>query len=125
MNVAEIIDAEVMSHLGLYGCIKNLDPYAQHILKTSNHPLMVARRTWMRQEALRQCLEAHAEQKEMSKELAGDVWNKKAAIRKSAVIHPYFIDDLKQKHNGSFKDKEFVKFVKREEPQMFPRREAQ
>ena len=28
MNVAEIIDGEVMTHLGLYGCVKNLDPYA-------------------------------------------------------------------------------------------------
>jgi len=124
MNVAEIIDDQVMQHLGLYGTCQNLDPYAMHLLKTSQHPLLVARRTWMRQEALRQCLEAHAEQKEMTKELAGDVWNKKASIRKSAVIHPYFIDDLKQKHNGSFKDKDFVKFVKREEPDFFPKRDA-
>ena len=124
MNVAEIIDAEVMSHLGLYGCIKNLDPYAQHLLKTSNHPLMVARRTWMRREALRQCLEAHAEQKEMTKELASDVWNKKASIRKSAVIHPYFIEDLRRKQGGSFKDKDFVGYVKREEPHLFPKRDA-
>ena len=36
MNVAAIIDNEVMTHLGLYGCVKNLDPYALHLLKTSS-----------------------------------------------------------------------------------------
>ena len=124
MNVAEIIDQQVMEHLGLFGCVKNLDPYALHLLKTSEHPLMIARRNWMRAEALRQCLEAHAEQTEMSKELASDVWNKKASIRKSAVIHPYFMDDLRRNHNGSMRDKDFVGFVKREQPEMFPKREA-
>jgi hypothetical protein len=124
MNVAEIIDQQVMEHLGLFGCVKNLDPYALHLLKTSEHPLMIARRNWMRAEALRQCLEAHAEQTEMSKELASDVWNKKASIRKSAVIHPYFMEDLRRNHNGSMRDKDFVGFVKREQPEMFPKREA-
>ena len=124
MNVAAIIDNEVMTHLGLYGCVKNLDPYALHLLKTSEHPLMVARRNWMRREALRQCLEAQSEQKEMSKQLAGDVWNKKASLRKSGVIHPYYAEDLRRKHNGSFRDKDFLGFVKKNEPDMFPKREA-
>jgi hypothetical protein len=125
MNVVEIVDDQVMTHLGLYGNCQGMDPYAMHILKTSNHPLMIARRTWMREEALRQCLEAHAEQKEMSKEHAASVWNKKASIRKAAVIHPYFMEDLRRKHNGSFRDKDFFGYVKREEPAMFPKREAQ
>lgn len=124
MTVAEIIDGEVMSHLALYGCCKNLDPYAAHLLKTSKHPLLVARRTWMRQEALRQVLEAEAEQKKMSAHLHNKPWDKRSPVRQSALISPHYMEDLRRTHNGSFRDKDFVKFVKREEPGLFPNREV-
>ena len=54
MTIAEIVDEQVMKHLGLFGCVKNMEPFALHMLKTSEHPLLQFRRTWMRQVALRQ-----------------------------------------------------------------------
>lgn len=124
MTVAEIIDEQVVQHLAMFGRIKGMDPYAIHVLKTSNHPLMVFRRTWMRQQALRQVLDAEKRQTEMNKALAKEPVHRKASIRRQAVVDPFFDEEMRSRHKATWNDKDFIGFVKKHEPGMFPKREV-
>lgn len=124
MSIEGLIDLEVMAHLSQRGCIKDMDAYAQHILKTSDHPLMIARRTWMRREALRQCLQAHANQKQITKEFKTEPYSPKASVRRATVIDPWMSEDMRRRHKASWNDKDFLGFVRREEPQLFPERDT-
>jgi hypothetical protein len=121
MNIAAVIDAEVMHHLELYGCVKNMDPLAIHLLKTSNHPVLRYRREWMRAEALRQVLEAHREQPKMNKLVADEPVNKKSAFRQSALIHPYFKAEMAHRHKTNW-NKDFIRSVRKGTPDLFPKR---
>jgi hypothetical protein len=125
MTVAEIIDEQVVQHLAWFGRIKGMDPYAIHLLKTSNHPLMVFRRTWMRQQALKQALDAQKRQTEMNKELAKEPVRRGASIRRQAVIDPFLSEDMRTRHKATWNDNDFIGFVKKHEPGMFPRREVE
>jgi hypothetical protein len=124
VSIAALIDSEVMTNLSLHGCVKHMDAYALHMLKTSQHPLMRARREWMRREALRQCLEAEREQKEMNKVLAGSPVSRGASVRRAALLHPYYAEKMRQTHNASWNDKDFVGSVRRDSPALFPKRES-
>lgn len=118
-----MIDLEVMQRLSLQGTVKGMDSYALHMLKTSQHPLLRFRRSWMRSEALRQCLEAEKEQKVMNNQLAKEPV-RRGAIRRAAVLHPYFADKMRKTHNASWSDKDFVGSVRRDSPALFPKRET-
>ncbi len=123
MTVAELIDEAVMENLALYGCVKNLDPYALHLLKTSQHPILRGRRVWMRKQALKQCLDAEKQQAKLNSELAKIPHDKRMNMRQSASVAPYYAETMRRQHNAEWNDRDFIGFVKREEPAMFPRRE--
>src|SRR5678815_4920785 len=89
VNIPLLIDQEVMRHLALFGCCKNLDSYALHMLKTSEHPVLRFRRDWMRREALKQHLEAEARQKKANDQFKRVPLNRKASMRQTAVIDPH------------------------------------
>jgi hypothetical protein len=122
VSIEALVDLEAMTHLANHGCIKGMDPYAQHLLKTSNHPLMRFRRDWIRREALRQCLEAEREQKEMNKQLAASPVRRGAPIRRAAVLHPYFAAQMPKAHKTTWNDPGFIASVKRDSPGCFPKR---
>jgi hypothetical protein len=123
-SMAMLIDAEVMRQIGMNGWLKEADPYLQHLVKTSDHPLLVFRRNWIRNEALKQRLEAEASQNKRNSELAKEPHRRGANIRRSAVIEPYFAEDMRRRHKADLNDPDFLRYVKREEPAMFPKREA-
>jgi len=123
-SMAMLIDAEVMRQIGLNGWLKEADPYLQHLVKTSNHPILRFRRNWIRREALKQRLEAEASQNRRNSALAKEPHRRGANMRRAAVIEPYFAEDMRRRHKADLNDPDFLKFVKREEPQMFPKREA-
>ncbi len=125
MSIELLIDGEVMQHLSLRGCCKGMDPYALHMLKTSQHPVLRFRRAWMRSEALKQCLEAEREQKEMNKVIAKSPVSPKASVRRAALLHPYYAEKMRQTHNTTWNDRDFVASVKRDSPALFPKRETQ
>lgn len=122
MTVAELIDEEVMQRIALRGCISGIDPYALHLLKTSDHPILRFRRDWMRREALRQCLEATKQQKKNNATLANQPVPRGTSMRQFAEVDPYFVEDMRRRHKASWNDKDFLGYVKREEPEMFPKR---
>lgn len=123
MSVAEIIDEEVMNHLSNFGCVRNLDPMALHLLKTSEHPLMRFRRNWMRATALRQAREATRRQTKINEEFAREKVRRGASLRRAAVIDPWFAQEMKIRHSTTWNDREFVGSVRRDNPTIFPRRE--
>jgi hypothetical protein len=123
MTIEALIDHEVMRHLSLYGTIKRMDPFAQHILKTSQKPIMRFRRDWMRREALRQCLEATRDQSTLNESVAKTSPRKGSSARLNASVHPYFAGSMRERDKADWNDKDYLKFVKREEPSIFPRRE--
>jgi hypothetical protein len=122
MSIPEIVDLEVMSHIAQFGCIRNMDPFAQHMLKTSEHPLLRFRRTWMRQVAIQQCKEAHKRQSKINDQFKDEPVRRGASVRRAAVIDPYFMADMAKRHNASWNDKEFIGSVKEGNPAIFPRR---
>lgn len=124
MTIAELVDYEVMRHLSLYGCIKNADPMVQHLVKTSDDPLMRFRRHWIRQEALRQCLEATRVQPKLNESVARAPHKRGMNARLNASIHPYFVGEMRHRHKTDWADPDFQKFVRREEPQIYPKRES-
>lgn len=122
MSIEGLIDQTVMEHLSAFGCVKNMDPVAIHMLKTSQHPILRFRRNWMRRTALKQVQEATARQVKMNSELAKVPNQKGSTIRQAACIDPWIAEDMRRRHNAQFSDKDFTGFVKREEPAMFPKR---
>lgn len=122
MSIELLIDGEVMRNLALHGQVKHMDPYAIHMLKTSQHPVLRFRRTWMRREALRQCREAEREQKVMNAQLAREPVRRGASVRRAAVLHPYYAEQMLHAHNTSWNDRDFVGSVRRDSPALFPKR---
>lgn len=110
-----------MTHLALHGCVRNMDPYAQHVLKTSDHPLMVFRRTWMRQTALRQHLDAEARQEKINDEFKRDPVRRGASVRRRAVIDHHLAAEME--HYNKLPLKQQLSDIKAEAPAIFPRRE--
>jgi hypothetical protein len=124
MDIATLIDGEVMAHLSLYGCVKNMDPYAQYLLKTSEHPVFRFRRNWMRATALRQHLEAERRQVKRNDVFKGVILDKKATIRQEAVLDPHLAQEMRHYNGASLNDKTFLGDLRREAPNIFPRRNA-
>jgi len=122
MTVAEIIDDQVMTHLSLYGCVKGMDEYAKHVLKTSDHPLMVFRRTWMRETALRQHLDAEARQKKITDEFKSDPVRRGASVRRRAVIDHHLAAEME--HYNKTPITKQLNDIKAEAPALFPVRET-
>ena len=122
MSVAELIDQQVVEHLSLYGCVRNMDAYAQHVLKTSDHPLMVFRRTWMRKTALRQHLDAEARQKKITDEFKTDPVRRGASVRRRAVFDSHLAAEIE--HYVRAPIKEQLSDIKAEAPALFPKREV-
>lgn len=122
MTIAELVDSEVMRHLGLFGCVKNMEPFALHMLKTSEHPLLRFRRTWMRAVALRQVLDAEKRQKKINDQFKDEPVRRGATVRRAAVIDPYYAAVMPKQHGTTWNDKDFVGSVREANPQIFPRR---
>ncbi len=123
MNIPALIDQTVMHHLALYGCCKNLDSYALHMLKTSEHPILRFRRDWMRREALKQHLEAERNQKKLNDRFKQIPRNKGASMQQSAVVDTHLSAEMLHYGNTKWQDKQFVRDVKAEAPAIFPKRE--
>jgi hypothetical protein len=124
VTIAELVDLEVMRHLSLFGCIKNADPMVQHLVKTSADPLMQFRRHWMRMEALRQVQEATANQEKLNKTVARAPIRRGSSARLNASIDPWFVGEMRHRHKTEWQDPDFLKSVRRDEPAIFPKREA-
>lgn len=124
MNIARLIDGVVMQHLAQFGCIKNADPYVQHMLKTSEHPLLRFRRDWMRREALRQHLEAERRQVKICDQFKRETFKRGANMRKTAVVDEHLSAEMLHYNKTDWQDKKFVGNVKAEAPAIFPKREA-
>ena len=123
MSIEGLVVTEAMAHIEQFGFVKGMDPMALHILKTSSNPTVRAMRRWMRETALKQALEAEREQKKMNGELRDERYSKKSSLRRSAVIHPYYVGKA-SKQGHYFADKDFKGYVRRENPKVFPQREA-
>jgi hypothetical protein len=123
MNIPALIDDTVMQHLALYGCCKNLDPYALHMLKTSEHPILRFRRDWMRREALKQHLEAERNQKKLNDGFKRVPLNRGSSMRQSAVIDQHLNAEMLHYSGAQWQDKGFMRDVKAEAPAIFPKRE--
>jgi hypothetical protein len=121
VSIAGLVDQEAMAHLAKYGFVKNMDPYALHLLKHSNHPLLRFRRAWIRAEALRQCQEAHRQQPAMNQHLAGRSLDRRSTLRCEAIIHPWFKAEMERRHNTTW-DRDFRASVREAHPGLFPRR---
>lgn len=123
MTIEELVDATVMEHLSLYGDISRMDPFAIHMVKHSQHPLMRFRRTWMRATALRQLQESTARQEKNNEALASVPRVKGKSIQQEASLDPFMAADMRRRHKTTWNDPDFLGFVRREEPGIFPKRD--
>lgn len=114
---------EAMRHIHDFGFVKNLDPMALHILKTSESRLVSGFRNWMRGTALKQAREAERAQKRMNDEFSQTSYKSGNNLRRTAVIHPYYASKAVQ-NGDSWNDRKFVGRIKRDNPNCFPKREA-
>jgi hypothetical protein len=121
MTVAELIDEQVVTHLSLYGCIRNMDQYAQHVLKTSDHPIMVFRRTWMRQTALRQHMDAEKRQKKITDEFKQEPVARGASVRRRAVLDSHLAAEIEHYNKAPITDQ--LSDIAAEAPALFPIRD--
>ena len=121
-SIDALVVREAMRHIEDYGFVKNMDPMALHILKTSQNQLVSTFRDWMRVTALRQHREAQREQKRMNDEFAHTSYSPKSSLRRTAVIHPYYAGKAVQ-NGDSWNDKKFVGRIKRDNPNCFPKRD--
>lgn len=124
MNIAALIDDEVMRHLSMFGCIKNADPLVQHILKTSEEPILRFRRDWMRREALKQHLDAERRQKMLNDKVKNEPFKRKANMRKTAEIDIHLAAEMLHYNHTDWQDKKFVGNVRAEAPAIFPKRDS-
>ncbi len=76
----------------------------------------------MRKEAINQCLEAEREQKIMNDQLAAEPAVRRGALRRAAVLSPYYAAKEPRKHGASLNDKDFLGSMKRDNPKIFPKR---
>jgi hypothetical protein len=123
MSIEGLVVEEAYRHIDQFHHVKNMEPMALHILKTSQKPLVVAFRGWMRRAALRQALRVEREQKRMDEELAADPYARRSSWRRRAVVHPYYVEKATQQGHR-FNDQDFVGFVQRENPKVFPKRDC-
>ena len=123
MSVETLVVQEAVRHIRDYGFVKNMDPMALHILKTSEKPLVSSFRDWMRRTALAQAREAERSQKRMNEEFAHTEYSRRSALRRQAVIHPYYASKAVQQ-GESWNDKKFIGRVRRDNPKCFPQRDA-
>jgi|SRR6266851_1368458 len=121
MTITQLVDDEVMRHIGLFGTIKGADPFVQHMLKKSQDPVLRFRRWWMRDTAVKQCLAAEKRQVKINDQFKDEPFNPRASVRRQAVIDPYYMADMARRHNTSW-NKDFINSVKESQPAMFPRR---
>lgn len=111
-SVATLVDAEAMRHISLFGCVKGMEPFALHMLKKSDHPVLRFRRRWMREVALRQHLEAERNQKKIiQKRQSGKSTNY------AGEIDQHLFDEMRHYNKAPFA--EYRKEVKQEAPQFF------
>ncbi len=119
MNVEMLVDQTVMQHLALFGCVKNMDAFAQHMLKTSEHPVLRFRRQWMRKVALKQHLEAEQRQKQINDQRKARPDAKLSDMRREAVIDPHLSAEMLHYNDVTWNDKNFVGAVRAEAPAIF------
>lgn len=124
MDIPTLIDGEVMQHLAMFGCVKGLDSFALHMLKTSEHPVLRFRRDWMRREALRQHLEAERRQKKLNDKFKHEPFRRGSNMRKTAVVDEHLSAEMLHYNKTEWSDKKFVSNVRAEAPAIFPKREA-
>ena len=110
-----------MSHIANFGCIKNMDAFAQHMLKTSEHPIMRFRRDWMRRIALQQHLEAEKRQDKMNKAFKAIPRARGSSVMQEAVLDPHLAGEMR--HYANAEITEMKGAIKAEAPAIFPRRE--
>lgn len=123
MSIEGLVVTEAMRHIEDFGCVKNMESFALHILKTSENPSVIAMRRWMRRTAYQQAKEAEREQKVMNDQFAQEPYNKRVELRRRAVVHPYFATKAVQQGH-SWGDKDFLGYIQKENPKVFPKREA-
>ena len=123
MNLDTLVVQEAIRHIKDYGFVRNMDPMALHILKTSEKPLVSGFRDWMRRTAVKQATEAEREQKRMNDEFAHTEYARRSPIRRRAVIHPYYAAKAAQQ-GDSWNDKKFVGRIQRDNPRCFPQRDS-
>ena len=123
MNIEGLVLDETVRHLAEYCHIRNMEPMARHILKTSQTPILVEMRKWMRREALRQFHQANREQPIMTKQLSDEPYAKGSNFRRSATIHPYFALQMTHRDKTTWNDPDYIGYVKREDPKLFPKRD--
>lgn len=125
MNIAALIDAEVVRHLSMFGCVKNMDAFAIHMLKHSEEPILRFRRDWMRRTALQQHLDAEERQKKINDQFKREPYRKGASMRKAAVVDPHLVaESTHYNKEASWNDRKFLGDVRREAPDIFPKREG-
>lgn len=122
LAIDALVVNEAMRHIQDFGCVKNMEPFALHILKTSEKPLVSQFRHWMRRTAIEQAQIAEREQKKMNDEFAHTSYKSGNELRRTAVIHPYFATKA-VKNGDSWNDKKFVGRVRRDNPRCFPQRD--
>ena len=124
MTIEGLVLEEAVRHIADFSHVKGMDPMALHILKTSEKPILVEMRKWMRRAALNQCMEAHREQRIMNEEFRQTTYAKGNNFRRAAVLHPYFATSMIKRDKTSWNDPDYVGYVKREEPRLFPKRDC-
>jgi hypothetical protein len=125
MNIAALVDDEAMRHLSMFGCVKNMEPFALHMLKHSQEPILRFRRDWMRRTALRQHLDSEKRQQKINDQFRHEPYRKSASMRKAAVIDPHLAaESLHYNQGASWNDRKFLGAVRAEAPAIFPQREA-
>lgn len=123
MTIEALIVDEAFRNLEVHGQIKNMDPMAQHLLKTSDRPLLRWMRTWMRETAIRQAMQAEREQKKLNAQVNGSTWNK-GSLRLTASLAPYYAAQMPKMHGTTWNDKDFIGSVREGNPKIFPKRDG-
>lgn len=111
-----------MAHIRTFGCVKNMDSMAYHMLDKSDRPLLVAMRNWIRAEGIRQARNAERRQKIINDQFKKEPVAKGVGFRRCAVIDPYYAAKEPQKHKTSWGDKEFLGSLREANPGIFPKR---
>ncbi len=121
MSVAELIDLEAMSHIANFGCVKGMDKFALHMLKTSEHPILRFRREWMRRIALNQHLEAEKNQKKINSHLKSIPRSNVKNMRHEGVIDNHLAAEMRHYNNAEIK--EMASDIRAEAPDILPNRD--
>ena len=123
MTIEGLVVEEALAHIQVHHCVKHMEPYALHILKTSQNPTVRQMRHWMRYKALEGVLTAQREQCVLNAQLAKEPIDRRASWRRRASVHPYYVGEMAHRHNANWNDNDFVNSVKEAQPRMFPERQ--